>query len=82
MPCSRVSCLLATIAGLMSLPADLAARQDGQTIGSQASRPEVCTMIYQPVCGTNKQGKRVTYSNACVARVADATNVKPGECSR
>ena len=44
--------------------------------------PEVCTQIYQPVCGTDKDGKRVTYSNACFARVANATNVTPGECAK
>jgi len=47
---------------------------------AQASPPEVCTQIYQPFCGTDPTGKRVTYSNACFARVAKATNVTPGEC--
>jgi hypothetical protein len=44
--------------------------------------PEVCTEIYQPVCGTDPSGKRVTYSNACFARAAKATNVTPGECAK
>jgi hypothetical protein len=44
--------------------------------------PEVCTQIYQPVCGTDPAGKRVTYSNDCFARVAKATNVTPGECPK
>ena len=43
--------------------------------------PQVCTEVYQPVCGTNPSGMRVTYSNACFARAAAATNVTPGECS-
>ena len=30
---------------------------------------------YQPVCGTNPAGMRVTYSNASLARIAQATNV-------
>ena len=47
---------------------------------AQASPPEVCTQVYQPVCGTDPSGKRTTYSNACFARVAKATNVTPGEC--
>ena len=42
--------------------------------------PEVCTDLYQPVCGTSPSGMRVTYSNACFARAAKATNVTPGNC--
>jgi Kazal-type serine protease inhibitor domain len=48
----------------------------------QASPPEVCTQVYQPVCGTDANGNRVTYSNACFARVAKATNVTVGECPK
>ena len=53
------------------------------TILAQASpsAPQVCTEVYQPVCGTNSSGMRVTYSNACFARAASATNVSPGECA-
>jgi len=49
-------------------------------IVAQASPPEICSQIYQPVCGTDPSGKRVTYSNECFARAAKATNVTPGEC--
>ena len=52
------------------------------TILAQASPPEVCTQVYQPVCGTDPNGKRTTYSNACFARIAKATNVTPGECPK
>jgi hypothetical protein len=62
-----------------ALSAEAASRN---TILAQASPPEVCTQIYQPVCGTDPSGKRTTYSNACFARVAKATNVTPGECSK
>jgi hypothetical protein len=48
----------------------------------QASPPEVCTEIYQPVCATDTNGNRVTYPNACFARVAKATNVTAGECPK
>jgi hypothetical protein len=54
---------------------------DRSTVLAQ-NTPEVCTDIYQPVCGTNRSGQRVTYSNACFARVAKATEVKPGECAQ
>jgi hypothetical protein len=59
-----------------------AAGGDARTILAQAQTPEVCPQIWQPVCGTDKDGKRVTYSNACFARAASATNVTPGECSK
>jgi hypothetical protein len=49
---------------------------------AQAATPEVCTEVYQPVCGTDPNGKRTTYSNACFARIAKATNVSPGECPK
>jgi hypothetical protein len=49
---------------------------------AQNSPPEVCTEVYQPVCGTDQSGKRVTYSNACFARMAKATNVIMGECPK
>jgi hypothetical protein len=48
----------------------------------QESPPEVCTQIYQPVCGTDANGNRVTYSNACFARIGKATNVTEGECPK
>jgi len=62
-----------------------AASRDPFTILAQAAPgapPEVCTEVYQPVCGTNPSGMRTTYSNACFARAARATNVTPGECSK
>ena len=44
--------------------------------------PQVCAEVYQPVCGTSPSGMRTTYSNACFARAAMATNVTPGECGK
>jgi Kazal-type serine protease inhibitor domain len=49
---------------------------------AQAAPPEVCAEIYQPVCGTNPAGMRVTYSNTCFARAAKTTNVTPRECAK
>lgn len=59
-----------------------ATSRGGHLMLAQVSQPEVCTEIYQPVCGTDQNGKRVTYSNACFARVAKASNVTPGECPK
>jgi hypothetical protein len=70
----------------LSLVLGLATRADAaerhRPILLAQSTPEVCTEIYQPVCGTDPNGKRVTYSNACFARAAKATGVTPGECSK
>jgi hypothetical protein len=62
-----------------------AASRDRSIMLAQAAPgapPEVCTEVYQPVCGTNPSGMRTTYSNACFARIARATNVTPGECPK
>ena len=60
--------------------ADDAASSNRRNLFAQA--PQVCTQVYQPVCGTDPAGKRVTYSNDCFARAAKATNVTPGECPK
>jgi hypothetical protein len=59
-----------------------ASKRDRSLLVAQNSPPEVCTEVYHPVCGTDQNGKRVTYSNACFARVAKAANVTPGECPK
>ena len=64
----------------LALSANAASK--GPIILAQGAPPQVCTEVYQPVCGTNPGGMRVTYSNACFARAAQATNVTPGECSK
>jgi hypothetical protein len=63
-------------------PSANAAPRDHAIILAQSAPPQVCTEVYQPVCGTNQSGIRVTYSNACFARAAQATNVMPGECTK
>jgi hypothetical protein len=82
--CSLVGSLAMPSAAVMlglRLPANAAGR-DHAVILAQGAPPQVCTEVYQPVCGTNQSGMRVTYSNACFARAAQATNVTPGECSK
>jgi hypothetical protein len=64
----------------LATPAHAAERHRSTVLAQNT--PEVCTEVYQPVCGTDPSGKRVTYSNACFARAAKATNVTPGECSK
>jgi hypothetical protein len=72
--------VILAIAGLAASAG--ASARDRSLLIAQNSPPEVCTEVYQPVCGTDQSGKRVTYSNACFARVAKATNVTPGECPK
>jgi hypothetical protein len=70
------------IAALAPALAAGTAGRDRAIILAQGAPPQVCTEVYQPVCGTNQSGMRVTYSNACFARAAQATNVTPGECPK
>ena len=64
------------------LCAGAVAQAERSTLLAQTSTPEVCTEVYQPVCGTDENGNRRTYSNACFARLAKAKNVTPGECPK
>jgi hypothetical protein len=79
-PISSVGSLVIITLGLAV--AAQAASRNRAIILAQGAPPEICTEVYQPVCGTNPAGMRVTYSNACFARVAKATNVTPGECAK
>jgi hypothetical protein len=65
-----------------SVPLLLSQASPNQAWPAQASPPEVCTEVYQPVCATDEKGNRKTYSNACFARMAKATNITPGECGK
>ena len=40
------------------------------------------TYLGETTVNTDQNGKRTTYSNACFARIAKATNVSPGECPK
>jgi hypothetical protein len=80
-----MSYLVGFIVGIVTLTSAFiadAANMNRPVILIQASPPEVCTEVYQPVCGTDENGTRKTYSNACFARIAKATNVTPGECPK
>ena len=44
-------------------------------------RPEMCTMMYLPVCATHTNGERKTYSNVCSAcRVEQVLSYRMGAC--
>jgi hypothetical protein len=76
-----LTCIAALPLALALVSSAYAADPNGGTVLAQ-NTPAVCTELYQPVCGTDRRGKRVTYSNSCFARVAQATNVTPGKCAK
>lgn len=46
-----------------------------------ASRPQICTMIYAPVCAMDKEGKLKTYPSDCSAcSDKEVVAYQPGEC--
>jgi len=80
--------LFAAAVALGCAPPDLGRRpapllpQLAQTAtGCTEPRPQMCAQVYQPVCGTRRDGTRQTYGNACSA-CADANVVShvPGPC--
>jgi len=74
---------LVVMLAMSGVPSYAGTAQQGRNLTvAQNSPPEVCTEVYQPVCGTDQNGQRVTYSNACFGRVAKATNITPGECPK
>ena len=45
-------------------------------------RPQMCPMIYMPVCGVAKDGSQKTYPNSCIAcRDASVMHSSPGKCT-
>jgi hypothetical protein len=73
----RVIVAVAILAPLQLLsPAVSTAR----VVTAQASNNTVCTTQYLPVCARTKDGRLKTFGNACEARRAGATGVKPGAC--
>jgi hypothetical protein len=73
---------IATLSVVLGLATSAPAVERPHPLVLAQNTPQVCTEVYQPVCGTDASGKRVTYSNACFARAAKATNVTQGECSK
>jgi len=44
-------------------------------------RPQICTMIYRPVCGFDKAGQSKTYASDCTAcSDAEVVAYQKGEC--
>lgn len=46
-------------------------------------RPQICTMIYDPVCGITKDGTRKTHASGCSAcSHAEIISYEKGECAK
>jgi hypothetical protein len=73
---------LAVLALALGLATSARAADRHRPVVLAQNTPEVCTEVYQPVCGTDPGGRRVTYSNACFARAAKASDVTSGECPK
>lgn len=51
-------------------------------ISCLGSRPEICTMDYQPVCGFGLENSSKTYSNACIAcSHKEVVKYSKGDCT-
>ena len=57
------------IASLFILPTISIALEKSEEISveCQEPRPQMCTMIYDPVTGIDKQGKQQPYASGCTA---------------
>ena len=75
--------LLGTIAahGCSSIASDTQPLEPPGWVACPEPRPEVCTMEYDPVCGSLRDGDRRTFSNGCGACAeAQVVGYVPGEC--
>lgn len=50
-------------------------------LSSEARTPVMCTMQYDPVCGTTAKGVYKTYSNGCTLGAEGGTYQHQGECT-
>lgn len=48
---------------------------------ASARSPVMCTMQYEPVCGTTNKGTYTTYGNSCVLGAEGGAYVHDGECT-
>jgi len=61
-------------------PSRFCMKKDGacDSEGQCADKPEICTMIYDPVCGCDNK----TYSSACTAHGSGVNVQYKGECKQ
>ena len=62
-------------------PIRRAVAEKGEPVKCPEVRPEICTMDYNPVCGSLSDGSFKTYSNGCGAcSDPNVRDYSPGEC--
>jgi hypothetical protein len=75
--------LLGTQCSAQTPPGAQPAPPQSASVTCREPRPEMCPMIYQPVCGVSRDGSRKTYGNSCSAcAVAAVTGYTPGACRK
>jgi len=69
--------LLLSLIGCAGAPAP----PEPQVAQCQVPRPQVCTMIYDPVCALHADGVRRTHASSCNACADDTVlGHRPGRC--
>ena len=71
------------LAGALCLTGCASSDNAVQSLGTYCEdpRPQVCTMIYAPVCGMADDGSRKTYASDCTAcSKASVVGHDEGEC--
>jgi hypothetical protein len=77
----RYSCVIAVFF-LVSCVSNDGGKPQSPITECEDPRPQVCTMIYDPVCGTTGDGTRKTYASDCSAcSNANVVSYEKGECS-
>jgi len=69
-----------TCISCLAISAAVALFMIGSPVGSSAQAAQMCSMIWQPVCGIGKDGKKHTWANDCWAKNDGATHIHPGAC--
>ena len=76
----RIKGILCCMAVLVSGCQSTAERPANLT-ACQGARPQVCTMIYKPVCAMEKEGQFRTYASECTAcSHEEVVGYQQGEC--
>lgn len=77
MPRSPLFLLLLLIAGCTRTPAP----RLPDVVSCREPRPQVCTMVYAPVCALHADGRRRTHASSCNACADDTVlQYRQGSC--
>ncbi|PRD45405.1 protease inhibitor [Phyllobacterium phragmitis] len=71
---------LGALAAVLLLTGCVAVEDGGGPMKPRPDKPQMCPMIYAPVCG-ERGGSRRTFGNSCQANAEGFRIVRRGECS-